>query len=111
MSLREKRSKGRNDQVMPFGVTEASGESHDEDGDRTGKRSSRRKRTATEQATSKELDDEEEARKKARGRPRVDTKDETAADVSHRLSSYCWCRHILPVLRDHAVHSLDILVR
>ncbi|PVH83193.1 hypothetical protein DL98DRAFT_413685 [Cadophora sp. DSE1049] len=80
MSLREKRPKGRTDQVMPFGVTEASGDSHDEEGEKTGKRSSRRKRTATEQTSSKEIDDEEEARKKARGRPRVDTKDETAAD-------------------------------
>ncbi|KAH7380927.1 hypothetical protein BKA64DRAFT_647765 [Cadophora sp. MPI-SDFR-AT-0126] len=80
MSLGEKRQNGRTDQVIPFGVTEASGESHDEEGEKSGKRTSRRKRTATEQASSKEIDDEEEARKKARGRPRVDTKDETAAD-------------------------------
>ena len=99
MSLREKRPKGRNDQVMPFGVTEASGESHDEEGERSVKRSSRRKRTATEQATAKEIDDEEEARKKARGRPRVDTKDETAADVSHCLSSYFLFYHELGISR------------
>lgn len=37
----------------------------------------RRKRVVDE-----EEDEDEEARKKARGRPRVDTKDETAADVS-----------------------------
>ncbi|KAL5315488.1 hypothetical protein ACEPPN_016356 [Leptodophora sp. 'Broadleaf-Isolate-01'] len=80
MSLREKRPKGQTDPAIPFGVTEASGDSHEEEDGKTSKRSSRRKRTATEQATSKEVDDEEEARKKARGRPRVDTKDETAAD-------------------------------
>lgn len=33
-------------------------------------------------ADTQDADEEEEARKKARGRPRVDTKDETAADVS-----------------------------
>ncbi|KAG4441685.1 hypothetical protein IFR05_002819 [Cadophora sp. M221] len=80
MSLREKRPKGRPDPVIPFGVTEASGDSHEEEDGQNGKRSSRRKRTATEQAGSKEVDEDEEARKKARGRPRVDTKDETAAD-------------------------------
>ncbi|KAK0122689.1 hypothetical protein ONS96_009725 [Cadophora gregata f. sp. sojae] len=78
-SLRE-RPKERSDQVMPFGVTEASGESQEEEGEKVGRRSSRKKRTATGQASSKEFDEEEEARKKARGRPRVDTKDETAAD-------------------------------
>jgi hypothetical protein len=38
-------------------------------------------------------DDDEEARKKARGRPRVDTKDETAADVSsiHLLIYFQLC--------------------
>ncbi|KAL2062832.1 hypothetical protein VTL71DRAFT_5904 [Oculimacula yallundae] len=77
MSLRGKRAK-KAEPVLPYGLMEASGDSHEEE-EKAGKRT-RRKRTAAELASSKEVDDEEEARKKARGRPRVDTKDETAAD-------------------------------
>lgn len=77
----ELRAKMRNDKTMPFGL--------DHPGQRT--------RTAKQAAGSEEevvgkgrkkkrnedsADDEDEARKKARGRPRVDAKDETAADVS-----------------------------
>jgi hypothetical protein len=40
------------------------------------------KRKKKRGSESQNEEDEDEARKKARGRPRVDTKDETAADVS-----------------------------
>lgn len=66
---------------MPFGMLEKT-----EDGSETrppseepGHGKKRRKRVRDE---SPGFEDDEEARKKARGRPRVDTKDETAADVS-----------------------------
>jgi hypothetical protein len=50
---------------------------------------------------SKNADEEEEARKKARGRPRVDTKDETATDVSSpslfaHIPSFYRFRELLP---------------
>ncbi|KAA8576826.1 hypothetical protein EYC84_006874 [Monilinia fructicola] len=64
---------------MPFGMLEKT-----EDGSETrppseepGHGKKRRKRVRDE---SPGFEDDEEARKKARGRPRVDTKDETAAD-------------------------------
>lgn len=46
----------------------------------------RKKRPRIENHNAGSADEDEDARKKARGRPRVDTKDETAADVSNVLS-------------------------
>jgi hypothetical protein len=80
----EMRIKQQGDAIMPFGITRGprirmdldlrtDSEGHD-----TGTR--RRKKPRLE---AQSVEDEEEARKKARGRPRVDTKDVTAADVSY----------------------------
>ncbi|CZT07869.1 uncharacterized protein RAG0_13168 [Rhynchosporium agropyri] len=80
MNLREKRTKRQPKPVIPFGLTEASGDSHEEEDAKGGMSKSRRKRNVTEITSLREVDEDEEARKKARGRPRVDTKDETAAD-------------------------------
>jgi len=80
---RELRLKHQAETNMPFGVTEALGSRMDlemrtdSDEFEKGTRSRRKHKIETQNA-----EDEEEARKKARGRPRVDTKDETAADVS-----------------------------
>lgn len=67
---------------MPFGMLEKNGDSSEiispSEEQSIGK--GRRKRVRND---SPSLEDDEEARKKARGRPRVDTKDETAADVSY----------------------------
>ena len=71
IEVQEMERKQLADTTMPFGMRADSDERD------TGTR--RRKRPRI-QAPSAE--DDEEARKKARGRPRVDTKDETAADVS-----------------------------
>jgi hypothetical protein len=65
------------DPLMQFGITEAP--EMRTDSDEMEKTSRRRKKHKID---FQHEDDEEEARKKARGRPRVDTKDETAADVS-----------------------------
>jgi hypothetical protein len=69
---------------LPFGVTEhptirldEEPRTESDDRDRGTKRPRKHKLSDPQVA-----DEEEEARKKARGRPRVDTKDETAADVS-----------------------------
>jgi hypothetical protein len=83
-SLRRKdaeqiRASMRNEKTMPFGVEqplprigfENQGTGSEEDATGKGRRKKRKDDSA---------DEEEEARKKARGRPRVDTKDETAAD-------------------------------
>ncbi len=43
-----------------------------------------RKRLKTQRSENAEKEDEDESKKRARGRPRLDTKDETAADVSGR---------------------------
>ncbi|KAK6615923.1 bZIP family transcription factor [Botrytis cinerea] len=76
---------GMEDQMTnqtPFGIVEKHGDSSDtrpqseEPEQEQGKK--RRKRVRKE--SSNLDDDDDEARKKARGRPRVDTKDETAAD-------------------------------
>ncbi|KAM0141438.1 hypothetical protein ACHAP3_002302 [Botrytis cinerea] len=76
---------GMEDQMtnqIPFGIVEKHGDSSDtrpqseEPEQEQGKK--RRKRVRKE--SSNLDDDDDEARKKARGRPRVDTKDETAAD-------------------------------
>jgi len=69
MELRTRQAVDRH--AMPFGMVDMPRVEEAEDGGR------RRKKARVESA-----DEEEEARKKARGRPRVDTKDETAADVS-----------------------------
>ncbi|EDN97884.1 hypothetical protein SS1G_12738 [Sclerotinia sclerotiorum 1980 UF-70] len=66
---------------IPFGILERNGNSSDtgspsEEQEQGGKK--RRKRVRNESPSLE--DDDEDARKKARGRPRVDTKDETAAD-------------------------------
>ncbi|KAI9641101.1 hypothetical protein NHQ30_010531 [Ciborinia camelliae] len=82
-------SKGQMHNPIPFGMLEKSGDSSDtrlpsEDQEQEhGKK--RRKRVRNE---SLSLEDDDEARKKARGRPRVDTKDENAADVSSLKSLY-----------------------
>jgi hypothetical protein len=84
-SMRSERMKQQSENVLPFGVTEnprsridpeLMQDSEDQD---SGPR--RRKKARIEIHSG---DDDDEARKKARGRPRVDTKDETAADVSLR---------------------------
>jgi len=74
----EMRMKAQADRTMPFGIeppinldTNLRADSDEPDNGRKGKKKHRN-----------DSDDDEEARKKARGRPRVDTKDETAADVS-----------------------------
>lgn len=75
----EMRARMRNDKTMPFGLDqpaqrigfEALGTGSEEEVGGKGRRKKRKDDSA---------DEEEEARKKARGRPRVDTKDETAAD-------------------------------
>ena len=72
-----------NEPVMPFGITSGPKIALDPelrtDSEELDTGSRRRKKPRIENHSG---DDEEEARKKARGRPRVDTKDETAADVS-----------------------------
>jgi hypothetical protein len=89
------------DPLMQFGMIEAPIRSDLErtDSDDLEKGSRRRKKHKIDHQNE---DDDEEARKKARGRPRVDTKDETAADVSsiyfliyhtYFQPIYCiWCR-------------------
>jgi hypothetical protein len=67
------------DPLMQFGIAEAPPNEMRTDSDEMEKVPRRRKKHKID---SQNEDDEEEARKKARGRPRVDTKDETAADVS-----------------------------
>lgn len=77
---REMRSKqtAPPDPLLQFGMIERADEVRT-DSDELEKGSRRRKKHKIDHQNQ---DDEEEARKKARGRPRVDTKDETAADVS-----------------------------
>ncbi|KAH8598916.1 hypothetical protein B0O99DRAFT_30332 [Bisporella sp. PMI_857] len=60
-------------QTMPFGIVEGTRKA---DGDEGSEGSGKRKKKHRNESG----DEEDEARKKARGRPRVDTKDETAAD-------------------------------
>jgi hypothetical protein len=80
---REMRSKQNTapDPLMQFGMIEAPLRSDEvrTDSDDLDKGSRRQKKHKIDHQNE---DDDEEARKKARGRPRVDTKDETAADVS-----------------------------
>ncbi|PQE31083.1 bZIP family transcription factor protein [Rutstroemia sp. NJR-2017a WRK4] len=63
---------------MPFGMLEKSADDETRTTSEEQEHGTKRKRKSRNEAPS--VDDEEEARKKARGRPRVDTKDETAAD-------------------------------
>ncbi|TGO20333.1 hypothetical protein BPAE_0309g00100 [Botrytis paeoniae] len=68
---------------IPFGMVEKHGDSSDtkpqSEEHEHGQGKKRRKRVRNE-SPNLDDDDDDEARKKARGRPRVDTKDETAAD-------------------------------
>jgi hypothetical protein len=77
------------ERTMPFGITGGPRVRMDADlranGEEADSGSRRRKKPKTDAHSA---DDEEEARKKARGRPRVDTKDETAADVSYCHDSF-----------------------
>ena len=72
-----------NEPMMPFGITSGPKITLDPelraDSEEPDAGSRRRKKPRLEAHSG---DDDEEARKKSRGRPRVDTKDETAADVS-----------------------------
>ena len=68
-------------EVMPVRKTNQARQSHDAE---NGAGERRRKR----QKVSSEDEGEEDAAKKARGRPRLDTKDETAADVSFNYFSH-----------------------
>jgi hypothetical protein len=69
--------------TIPFGIIESNGMGMDLEvrasSEELEKGTKRKKKRGSE---AQNEEDEEEARKKARGRPRVDTKDETAADVS-----------------------------
>ncbi|KAF7893359.1 uncharacterized protein EAF02_000897 [Botrytis sinoallii] len=75
--------KGQMQNQIPFGVVEKHGDSSDtkpqSEENEHGQGKKRRKRVRNE-SPNLDDDDDDEARKKARGRPRVDTKDETAAD-------------------------------
>jgi len=72
---------------LPFGITGHPSVRLDEErrseSDEQDRATKRRRRHKADDAQL--VDEDEEARKKARGRPRVDTKDETAADVSSYL--------------------------
>ena len=73
------------DALMQFGMMETP--EVRTDSDELDKGSRRRKKHKIDNLIE---DDDEEARKKARGRPRVDTKDETAADVSYIYLLICF---------------------
>lgn len=79
----EMRMKNQVEAPMPFGITGGPRIRMDidlrTDSEEPGNGNRRRKKPRIEVQSA---EDEEEAGKKARGRPRVDTKDETAADVS-----------------------------
>lgn len=85
----QERRRAQREVVMPFGITDGPrlGKEKVVDVVETGgakkKRKTKHKPAVDVQRDSQEEDEEEEeARKKARGRPRVDTKDETPAEVS-----------------------------
>ncbi|KAF8867344.1 hypothetical protein BDZ45DRAFT_577234 [Acephala macrosclerotiorum] len=75
------RMRNQQDQVLPFGIADTPELRLDLDmrmnSDDYEKGTKRRKKHKID---TQNADEDEEARKKARGRPRVDTKDETAAD-------------------------------
>jgi hypothetical protein len=98
---REMRSKqtAPPDPLLQFGMIERQDEVRT-DSDELEKGSRRWKKHKIEHQNQ---DEEEEARKKARGRPRVDTKDETAADVSFMPF------HSISYLLSHKLHSISIL--
>jgi hypothetical protein len=83
LERRQSRLHQMSNNAIPFGIVESNGigmglevRANSEEFEKGTKR--RKKRGSEAQIE----EDEDEARKKARGRPRVDTKDETAADVS-----------------------------
>lgn len=83
ITTQEARVRNQHDQVLPFGIANTPELRLDLDmrtnSDDYEKGAKRRKKHKIDTQNANE---DEEARKKARGRPRVDTKDETAADVS-----------------------------
>ncbi len=68
---------------IPFGVTELERDSRGESEEF--EKGPKKRRNGKHKLDDLATEEEEDARKKARGRPRVDTKDETAADVSSDL--------------------------
>lgn len=86
ISTQEARLRNQHYQVLPFGMTDTPELRLDlemrTNSDDYERGVTRRKKHKID---SQNADEEEEARKKARGRPRVDTKDETAADVSFTI--------------------------
>ncbi|KAM3066878.1 hypothetical protein ACMFMG_007024 [Clarireedia jacksonii] len=76
--MSQMRTKAAPQSSMPFGMLERSAADKTRGTSEEQEHGTKRKRKSRNEAQSG--DDEEEARKKARGRPRVDTKDETAAD-------------------------------
>lgn len=98
---RDNNMRSSHDQILPFGMAESQDlrmdlemKTNSDDYEKGPKK--RRKHKIDTQND----DEEEEARKKARGRPRVDTKDETAADVSFTI-----------LVRPELFHSFDDLVQ
>jgi len=94
-ALRNRRVEPQLESMLPFGVTRGSrsrprselrADSEEQDD------GTRRKKKRKVETQNKE--EEEEARRKSRGRPRVDTKDETAADVSHPSVRF-WYEYML----------------
>lgn len=85
---RENKRTTSQDQVLPFGLEDTPELGLDVDKPKTAsdENEKRPRRSRKHKIDHDNVDEEEEARKKARGRPRVDTKDETAADVSSEIS-------------------------
>lgn len=93
---REERTRGQREVVMSFGITDGPRLGTEkqklavdvgvETGGAKKKRKTKHKPVVDVQDDELEEEEEEEAGKKARGRPRVDTKDETPAEVSHCVS-------------------------
>lgn len=73
----EMRTRARKEKTMPFGMVDQLRAGLDGESDEHEGTTKKRRKVAAKNDSG---DDDEEARKKARGRPRVDTKDETAAD-------------------------------
>ncbi|TGO82187.1 hypothetical protein BPOR_0896g00040 [Botrytis porri] len=64
---------------IPFGMVEKHGDTKPQSEEREHEQGKKRRKRVRNESPNLD-DDDDEARKKARGRPRVDTKDETAAD-------------------------------
>ena len=103
---------------LPFGIQDQPSITLDTktDSDDVEKEKTSRKKTSKKHKmeNSQLADEEDEARKKARGRPRVDTKDETAADVSLNIlmpfclistALLCLQKFLLACLVDKSKHS------